>query len=583
MAHRSPIVSVLGHVDHGKSSILDAIRQSDIVSTEAGKITQAIGASIIPLTTITSRCGALLKQMGIDLNLPGLLFIDTPGHAAFTTLRKRGGSLADIAIVVIDINEGFKPQTIEAIEILRAERTPFIICANKLDRLAGFRVGEGGLLTQIAAQNEAVRTQIDQRIYEIVGKLHEHAGLEAERFDRVDDFTRKIAIIPTSATASIGIGEVLVIVAGLAQRYLEKHLRFESCGPAKGTVLEVKEDKGLGSTIDVILYDGTLRVGDTIVIGGIDAPIVTKVRGLLEPAPLAEMRDRKSRYAHVDEVHAATGVKIAAPGLAGATAGTPVRSCGDDEVEACKQAVQEEIGEVLIETEKDGIIIKADTLGSLEALTTLLHEKEVPIRKARVGPISKKDIADAQSNAEGDPMHAIILGFNIPHKEAEGVTIITDDVIYRVIERYEEWFEQQRQRIQSGQLDSLIRPCKLEFLRNCTFRQSNPAIIGVEITAGVLTTGAPLMKDGMSIGIVKSMQKEKESVKRAEKGAQLAVSIPGCTVGRRIVEGDILYSAVPESDFREIKKLAKHLRPEEIETLKEIAAIMRKHNPMWGI
>src|SRR5210317_242342 len=154
MSTRSPIVSVLGHVDHGKSSILDSIRGSNIVSGEAGAITQAIGASIIPLDVVKKKCGKLLDALNMKFSIPGLLFIDTPGHAAFTTLRKRGGSLADIAVVVVDINEGFKPQTIEAIEILRAAKTPFIIAANKVDKIGGFRKRDGQSILELITSQE---------------------------------------------------------------------------------------------------------------------------------------------------------------------------------------------------------------------------------------------------------------------------------------------------------------------------------------------------------------------------------------------------------------------------------------------
>ncbi|RME53744.1 GTP-binding protein, partial [Candidatus Woesearchaeota archaeon] len=240
MTLRSPIVSVLGHVDHGKSSILDAIRESNIVATEAGHITQAIGASIIPTSAIIQRFGDLIKTMGFSLTLPGILFIDTPGHAAFTTLRKRGGSLADLAVLAVDINEGFKPQTKEAVEILRNAKTPFIIAANKIDLAPGFEAKKGTLLDVLNAQPSNVQSYLDTKLYEIVGTLYENFQLTAERFDRIEDFTKTLAIVPCSAKTKTGIPELIVLIAGLAQRFLEKNLHITTNAPAKGTILEVK-------------------------------------------------------------------------------------------------------------------------------------------------------------------------------------------------------------------------------------------------------------------------------------------------------------------------------------------------------
>ena len=319
---RSPIVSVLGHVDHGKSSILDAIRETNIIATEAGAITQAIGASMVPLEAIKKRCGPILEKLNMDFSIPGLLFIDTPGHAAFTSLRKRGGAMADIAVLVVDINEGFMPQTKEAVEILRSTKTPFVIAANKVDLVPGYK--EGYLLQDLKKQSKNVQEAVDKRLYELVGQLHSDFNMTSERYDRVNDYTKQVAIVPCSATADIGIAELQMVVTGMAQRFLGKELNVNVSGPARGSVLEVKEEQGLGTTIDVIIYDGTLDVNDTIVIGGLKGPIVTKIRALLEPAPMAEMRDKKSDFRRVDHVTAATGVKIVAPALETVLAGMPV-------------------------------------------------------------------------------------------------------------------------------------------------------------------------------------------------------------------------------------------------------------------
>ncbi|MBW2979834.1 translation initiation factor IF-2 [Candidatus Woesearchaeota archaeon] len=588
---RQVIIAVEGHVDHGKTSILDRIRGTSVVTGEAGKITQAIGASIIPLPTIQKICGPLLQTLNMEFTVPGLLFIDTPGHAAFTALRKRGGNLADTAIVVIDINEGIMPQTQEAIEILKTYKTPFIIAANKIDLIPGFQHKEGKPIVQaITEQEPKVQAQVETKMYELVGKIHE-LGFESERFDRVQDYAKQIAIVPTSADSGDGIPELLMVMTGLAQKYLESGLKCDTEGQAKGIILELKEEKGLGTTVDVILYDGNLKRNDLVVIGSLTEPVVTKVRALLEPAPLAEMREQKAKFKPVQSVTAATGVKIAAPQLENATAGMPLLSATQETVEEAKVEVQKEVQEVLIQTETSGVIVKADTLGSLEAVDKLLKEKNVQIRKATIGNISKKDISEAESIYEKDPFKAVVLGFNV-HISPDALElakktkakIITDAVIYKLIEDFEKWREEEKKRQEAKQLDVLVRACKVRIMPGYVFRQSNPAVFGVDVLGGVLKVAAPMMKaDGSRLSEVKGIQQEQENIEKAERGKQVALSMGKVTVGRQINEGDILYSDIPEEDFRKLKGLKKNLSKEEITLLKEIAAIKRKENAVWGI
>ncbi|MBW3021795.1 translation initiation factor IF-2 [Candidatus Woesearchaeota archaeon] len=587
MKLRSPICTVVGHVDHGKSSILDNIRGTTIISSEAGAITQAIGASIVPLEIVRKICGPLLDALKMEFTIPGILFIDTPGHAAFTNLRKRGGNLADIAVLVVDINEGFKPQTIEAIEILKSYKTPFVVAANKIDLIPGWQTKQGNVLQTINSQSANVITAVETKLYELVGKIHE-LGFESERFDRVEDYTKQIAIVPCSAKTGSGIPELLMVITGLAQKYLEKCLKCNTEGPAEGIILEVKEEKGLGKTMDVIIFDGTLKVNDTIVIAGLEKPVTGKVRALFEPMPLSEMRDKKAKFKSVKEAVAATGVKISAPGTEEAVAGMPIKSVDKKDIEKVKEDIQKEVEEVTIETDRIGIIIKADTLGSLEALISLLKEKDIPIRKATIGSISKKDVRDAESNFEKDPMFSVILGFNIDIGAdvtvSEDVKIITNDVIYRLIEDYEKWKDEQTKRLQEKELDKLVMPCKFKVMPGYVFRQNNPAVCGVDILAGKIRTGTPIMnKEGKEITSVKSIQHEKDSLSEVEAGKQVAFSMEHITIGRQVNEGDILYASLPEEDFRKLKELKKLLSKEQIELLKEIAEIKRRNQPVWGI
>ncbi|MBI2146865.1 translation initiation factor IF-2 [Candidatus Woesearchaeota archaeon] len=589
---RSPICSVLGHVDHGKSSILDKIRGTAIIAKEAGGITQSIGASMIPLSTIMKICGDLLAMLKMDLTIPGLLFIDTPGHAAFTTLRKRGGSLADIAIVVVDLNEGFKPQTIEAIDILKEYKTPFVIAANKIDLVPGWQNKHKNILQSIQLQQADAGAKVDERLYTAVGQLYDKNGMKSERFDRVDDFTKQVAIVPCSAKTGEGLPELIMVLTGLAQRFLEQHLTLSAAGQAKATILEVKEEKGMGKTIDAILYDGTLRVNDTIIIGSLGDPIVTKVRGLFEPTPLSEMRDAKTKFKPIKSAIAACGVKISAPDTDTILSGMPIRSCvkgTKEELEETKRNIQQDVENVLIETDSEGIVIKADNIGSLEAMIKLLQDKGFTIRRAGLGDISKKDLADAESNWDQDPLQCVILGFNVHAAEDlcgqhPKVKIILSDVIYRLLDELEQWKKEHSQKVEELQLSAVVRPCKIQIMKGYVFRQNNPAVVGCEIMSGTARTGMAMMDaNGKEITTIKGMQVDKENVSEAARGKQLAISLDRVSVGRQINEGDVLYSAVPEEDFRKMKGLKKYLKPDEVEAIKEIALIRRKDSPVWGI
>ncbi|MBT3324528.1 translation initiation factor IF-2 [archaeon] len=568
---RQPLVVVMGNVDSGKTQTLDTIRRTAVIKSEAGAITQMISSSSISLNTIQKICGDLLK--GKNINLPGLVFIDTPGHAAFSNMRKRGGNLADIAILVVDINEGIKPQTIECIQILKKYKTPFLIALNKLDLTPGWqKTNEKMVLNMIAKQSPKVQQHIETKLYEIVGKLHEE-GFQTERFDRVDDYTNTIAMVPCSAKVGLGVPELLMVLMGLAQKFLEKNLVTDLSGPAKGTVLEVKEEKGLGTTINAIIYEGTIKVNDPIIIGGVIEPIVTKVKGLFEP-------DEKNKFKPVKEIVAAAGVKLSAVGIKDVVSGMPLFVINDNE-EELTQKIQEEVDEVLIETEKSGIVIKADSLGSLEAVIGMLQDKEIPIKKASVGFVTKKDITSAVSDEE--PTNRVILCFNVK-TDTDEVKVISHNIIYQLIDDLEAWREELRKKEEEKELDVLIKPAKMKYLQGCTFRQNNPCVVGVEILAGKLRPGVDLIKDnGDHVGNVKTIQLEKDTLKEVEKGKQVAVSIIGPTAGRQIQEGETFFVDMNENNFRSLKRLKRFLKPDDILVLKELAELKRKENHLWGV
>jgi translation initiation factor 5B len=569
MTLRQPIVAVLGHVDHGKTTLLDYIRGSIVAKGEAGLITQHIGASEIPIDYIKDLCGPLLEKMRIDVSIPGLLFIDTPGHAAFTTLRKRGGAVADIAILVVDINEGMQPQTEESVLFLKEFRTPFVVALTKIDRLAGWMPNKGECFTGTwDKQSKRARDELEKRLYAVSGQLLRH-GFESERYDRIDDFSKKVCMIPVSGATGEGIQDLLVILAGLAQRYLKDRLDVKP-GEGKGTVLEVKDFKGLGTTIDVILYDGEIMAGDTLVIGIRDM-IVTKARALLKPNPMKEMRVEKV-FLPVKSVTAAAGVKIAAPGLDKVIAGSPLRAVREQSrVDELKREIEQEVAEVEIETENQGAMLKADTLGSLEALIKILKEKGVPIRKSGIGEVTRQEIMEVRSLPK-----PIIFAFNVKvpadiDKAAQdnGVKIFSSDIIYRLVDEHTEWEKDTKKRAEEKMLSSVSRPGRIKILRGYVFRQSKPAIVGSEVMKGMIRPGNRLLKDGELIGQIRELQHQGESVSEAKAGEKVAVSIEGAVVGRNIEEGDELDVKLTSEDVTVLRKLRHMLRGDELELLDE--------------
>ena len=571
MALRSIVCTIIGHVDHGKSQIVEAITGLSIVEKEAGRITQCINAINVPFSLIEEIIGSYKQK----IKIPGLLIIDTPGHASFTNLRKRGGSLADIAVLVIDVNEGIKPQTIECIEILRHNKTPFIIAANKIDLIHGFYPKRGQLLETINSQSENVKQELDKKIYSIVGKLTGY-NFDADRFDRIEDYSRKVAIVPTSAKLKLGIPELLLVLAGLAQKFLENRLNIDINKPAKGVVLEIKEEKGFGKTLDVIIYDGKIKRDDEIIIAGLDKPVSTKVRTLLEHSI------KSKKLVPVEEVTAACTVKIIPKDSEEIFAGMPFEVADKNSEERIKREIQKEVEEVLIETDREGVIVKADSLGSLEALTSLLKENKIFIKKSSLGNVNKSDIAEA--SAEENSVYKAVLAFNVKSLESSSIKIINHDVIYKIIDDYKEWKGNEIKKLEQEKLKNLIRPGKITILPGTVFRQSNPAILGVEVLAGSISADCPLMnEDGKPLTRIKSIQVEGENVQKVEQGKQAAVSLPGLTVGRQIFENSVLYTDIPEDDFRKIKEMKNYLNPSEVQLLKEISLIKRRKYPLWGV
>ncbi len=576
---RSPIICLLAHVDHGKTTLLDTIRGTTVAKKEAGGITQMIGASYVSKKHIDSLAKDLAEKMKLKIEIPGLLFIDTPGHEAFTNLRDRGGGLADLVILVVDINQGFQPQTVESIQILKQHRTPFIMAANKIDAVSGWKNYKiPSFMESYARQPEHIRQRLDKKLYELIGKASEY-GFDSERFDRVTDFSKQIAIVPISAKTGEGLSELLVLIGGLSQKFLGKRLKVDEKGKGRGSIIEVKEEKGLGTTLDVIVYDGIMRRNDEIAYMTSDGVKKTKIRSLLEPT-----LGGKERYARYDDVVAAAGVKICAPGLEGAIPGSPLVVVEDFEQD--KKEIEVRFKSVIFQKSGEtGVILRADSLGSVEALLGLLKDAGIKVRDAAVGNITRKDVISASVVAQEDRFKGVVMGFNVrvldeawEESRAGNIPIIYSNVVYKLVENYDEWVKGEKERIKKEALLKLTWPGKLKVLQGYVFRTSKPAIFGVEVLGGRIKKNYRLMdKSGKAIGEIREIQREKEKVEEASAGEQLAISCDGIMIGKNVNENDVLYTYMTVDEIKKWEEQPAMLSDAEKELFEEMKELLRKY------
>ncbi|HEV2877869.1 MAG TPA: translation initiation factor IF-2 [Nitrososphaeraceae archaeon] len=593
MKLRQPILVVLGHVDSGKTSLLDTIRGTGVQSREAGGITQHIGASFFPIDTIKTLTGYLYEKLAkSDSPIPGLLVIDTPGHEVFANLRSRGGSAADIAILVADVNKGFEPQTYESMEILKKRRVPFVVALNKIDMIPGWRHSNSQFVTeQVKAQDLSITGMLDEKIYNVVGSLS-RLGYNSEGFWRVKDFTKEVAIVPVSAAKNIGIPELLAVVVGLSQQFMSKRLERKD-GPGRGIVLEVKEEIGLGPSANLVLIEGVLKVGDMILVAKRDKAVTTKVKALLLPKPLDEMRDPRDKFKPVSEVMSAAGIKVTSPDLEGVLAGSPLYVLDDkDQEPSLRSIVEDEVrNAIVMDTNTNGIILRCDTIGSLEAIRDMLKKANVPIQKADIGHITRRDILAAAAVKEKSRYLGVVLGFNTKileeaKREAQERTIpvFSENIIYNLVRSYTEWVEYQKEHEDSILFNEIPPICKFQFMKGFVFRRNYPAVFGAEIQTGKLRQKVNVLnEDGKKIGTIHQIQENGKPIEEAGKGEQVAVSIKEISVGRQVNEGDIFYTDLGSKEAKLLlERFYYRLAQEEKDILNTIVSIKRRNDPSYA-
>eukprot|EP01027_Heterolobosea_sp_BB2_P003649 GEZU01005500.1.p1 GENE.GEZU01005500.1~~GEZU01005500.1.p1 ORF type:complete len:868 (-),score=490.90 GEZU01005500.1:2466-4721(-) len=532
---RSPICCILGHVDTGKTKLLDKIRHTNVQAGEAGGITQQIGATYFPIDTLREQTAALNEKLNLAIKVPGLLIIDTPGHESFTNLRSRGSGLCDIAILVVDIVHGLEPQTIESINLLKMRKTPFVVALNKVDRLFDWKTCPNEPIQKaLKQQKDFVLKEFDDRVKRTITAFAEQ-GLNAKLYYQNTDFRKYVSLVPTSAISGEGIPDLLMLMVQLTQKFMEDRLLYLS--ELQCTILEVKVVEGLGTTIDVILSNGVLHEGDTIVVCGLNGPIVTTIRALLTPQPLREIRV-KSDYVHHKEIKAAMGIKIVAQDLEGAVAGSSllVAKPGDN-IEDLKDEVMADLQNLLSQVSKTGrgVCVQASTLGSLEALLSFLNDSKIPVSGIAIGPVHLKDVKRASVMLESNPEYATILAFDVPvAKEARelademGVKIFTADIIYHLFDQFTAYMNKLKEERKATAAQDAVFPCLLKIIPHYVFNKRDPIICGVDVLEGSLRVGTPLCvpsQGNLEIGRVASIERDHKEVPFAKKGESVAIKI----------------------------------------------------------
>ena len=585
-------MAVLGHVDSGKTSLLDKIRGTSVQERESGGITQHIGASFLPNNIIQKRCGHLYEKLGkIKHQIPGILVIDTPGHEVFKNLRTRGGSAADIAILVVDVNRGFQPQTNESLQILQNRKVPFVVALNKTDQLSGWRKSNTAFITEaIKEQDTFIQKELDQKIYDVVGTLS-ILGYESEAFYRVTDYTKEIAIVPVSARTGVGIPELLAVLTGLAQKYLVQKLDQKE-KPARGIVLEVNDEVGLGSTANIILIDGFMSKDDTILVAKRDTVLVTKLKAILLPKPLDEMRDPRDKFLSVDYVNAAAGIKITASDLDDVLPGSTVFVAKNlSEIETLKKTIESEMRSVFITTETDGVIVKCDTIGSLEAVVSMLQDRHIPIAKADIGPISKRDVIDAKAVKENNRHLGVVIAFNVktlPDAQNEAdkyhIKMFNDNVIYNLLDMYTSWVEEDTANQEDSIFKELTPIAKFTFLKGFVFRNKDPAVFGIRVDAGILRQKTNFMNQkGKKIGQIHQLQKDQKTIESVKAGSEVACSVQNIIIGRHINEEDVFYTLPYSYEAKQLlQRFSYKLSSEELGILEYVVKIQRELDPAYG-
>ena len=543
---KSPICSFMGHVDAGKTSLMDVIRNTKVQEKEAGGITQSIGSSFVNIEDIVDITNVINGKFEVKPEIPGILIIDTPGHEAFNTLRERGSSLCDIAILVVDINDGVKPQTIESIKLLRDKRVPFVIAATKLDTIYNYKVTEEiSLRKALKQQKKETINMIETSMYDIQYEL-EKEGIKSVFYFKNKNPQKVYSIVPVSSRTKEGIADLLALMIYISQNWMNKKITYQE--EVDATIMESYQDSKHGWVLDIILKNGTINVGDKFIVCGRESSRTITVRKLLV---------KKNKLEDVKSVRASDGIRVIASNCDNCYSGTKLYPIDNNEKEVL-QIANEEIDNYWKSFDLDqiGVCIQAKTFGELDALYQLVKKDGIPIMSVSLKKLGEKDFDRIKIKTDNidDLEYNTLLYFGELDNfdkfdkvaKEKGIKLFNSEIVYGLIDEYKKYSKQcleerQKKQIASG---NAIYPCKLKIFKQHIYMKggTNNLLFGVKVLEGKLRIGSPLYvvkkerfeKDKIynmktekeyGLGIVTSLQKNNEDIELANQGDEVCIRL----------------------------------------------------------
>ena len=594
---RCPIFTIMGHVDTGKTTLLDYLRKTSVQSHEAGGITQQIGTTLLTRDIISKQINLsdanLDANLKIDIKIPGLLLIDTPGHESFEILRKLGSKLADIAIVIIDIMHGLEPQTIESIKFLKESNVPFMFVLNKIDRLYGWNNQNLSGNKLLDAQNFNTKEEFYSRFKQIQTQIMIQ-GINSELYWSNTSVDDTINIIPISAVTGQGISDLLTCIINYSQTFLSEQIKWVE--QLECIIMEISNDNTYGYTLDCILKNGQLSKGDTIQIQSHSNIIKTKIKNILT---IPENKDSKyiSKYTQHQTIKGTCQIKIVASNIETSQIGSKIFLIPNETKSKSFSIEKVEIEEKVEEQNKiqlnsQGICIFTSTKGSMESFiqyaqtnTELINP--IQIAYTSIGNVNKKElvkfnlintsstlgITDIINSLENElkPENICVLAFEVEiDKEAiqyakdNKIHIFHDNTIYRLFNQYKEFANTLYLDRKEKMRTNTVFPCILKIIESNIFNKKNPLIIGVEVLEGTLHLGTPLIiiPSKTLIGKVVGIQVNKQDVKVGKTGQSICIKIdnisnPGIMYGRHFTHKDLLYPNITRASIDLLKKYFK--------------------------
>lgn len=581
---KAPICCIVGHVDAGKTSLLDKLRNTNIQEKEVGGITQHIGSTFFPIQTIENSCSSIKGKFEVICNIPGILMIDTPGHSEFQSLRNVGTSICDLGILIIDIEESIQEQTKEAIKLLKEKKIPFVVAVTKLDKLYGWKTTKSSNLRDaLKEQSKDMSMMLMAKLEDIKYDLSKE-DINAEFYFKNSNPKQIYSIVPVSSKTGEGIADLLALLVYTAQNWMLKKILYQdtvSC-----TIMESKYDKHNGYTIDVILNNGTINVGDKFVVSTITGPNICTVRNLLIPSALTQL-GKKTNWDYKDSVRASIGCKIIGSNLDGAYPGThlfPIKTSGDSadastEADAINNANQE-INAVWKSYNfiSPGVFIGTQTFGELDASYSIFQKAGINVAGAYIGEPSNKFIDLILMKTETDtlPENRIYLYFGafnntdvFEYAKKNNIILLSSEVIYKLVELYK--IEKEKIiKARQNTNNNAIFPVEMVILKQYIFMKggSEHLMFGVKIKKGTLYKNTPICipEKNVLLGKVLNIQFEHKEKEKGEEGQEICIRLDNpnqLIINRQFDVNDKLIACLSRNSIDILKRDYKEVVPKK--------------------